>query len=253
MNPSELANIERAEQSQWWYRGMHGILVRLLDPVAKQRGIRRVLEAGCGTGYVAWLLGRRYGWRVFPMDLEAEAVGLARRRGLDGVVQADAVRLPFSGGSLDAVVSLDMFVHLPPGGEAAALQEFSRVLKPGGVLLLRAAAFHWLRSRHSVYVHEVQRFTRRQLASLARAGGLTILRATYANSLLLPVAFTKFRIWEELRRAPASSGLDELPKWLDRLLYLPLALESRWLGAGLNLPLGQSVILLAEKRPRVLP
>ena len=31
------------------------------------------------------------------------------------------------------------------------------------------------------------------------------------------------------------------------LLFLPLAWESRWIGAGGNFPLGQSLILLARK------
>ena len=35
--------------------------------------------------------------------------------------------------------------------------------------------------------------------------------------------------------------------WLDNLLYMPLALEAEWLGAGLNFPLGQSLLLIAEK------
>jgi hypothetical protein len=54
-------------------------------------------------------------------------------------------------------------------------------------------------------------------------------------------------VWEPLTRRPPSSGLAPLPHWLDRLLYLPLAGESIWLGTGMNLPLGQSLILIAEK------
>jgi hypothetical protein len=34
--------------------------------------------------------------------------------------------------------------------------------------------------------------------------------------------------------------------WLDKLLGIPLTLESKWIGAGLSFPLGQSVVLIAE-------
>jgi hypothetical protein len=80
-----------------------------------------------------------------------------------------------------------------------------------------------------------------------RSAGIRNLRCTYANSLLLPVALAKFRLWEPLLHKPPASGIDCLPPWLDRLLYLPLALEAAWLGAGLNLPAGQSLIFIGEK------
>jgi hypothetical protein len=35
--------------------------------------------------------------------------------------------------------------------------------------------------------------------------------------------------------------------WLDRLLYAPLAVEASWLGAGHNLPAGQSLVLIGER------
>jgi hypothetical protein len=61
------------------------------------------------------------------------------------------------------------------------------------------------------------------------------------------VALAKFRIWEPLTGQPPASGVAPLPRWLDRLLYAPLSAEAAWLGAGLNFPLGQSLILLGEK------
>jgi len=70
---------------------------------------------------------------------------------------------------------------------------------------------------------------------------------TYANSLLLPVALAKFRIWEPLLRKPPASGLAPIPGWLNRLLEWPLRIEAGILAMGLNLLLGQSLILIGEK------
>jgi hypothetical protein len=73
------------------------------------------------------------------------------------------------------------------------------------------------------------------------------LRCTYANSLLLPVAAAKFRIWEPLLRRPPRSGVEPVPGWLDRILYASLAWEAGWVGKGRNLPAGQSLLWIGER------
>lgn len=247
MNPAEYANIARSERDFWWYRGMRQILFHLLDRYLAGRPIARVLEAGCGTGYFSWLLQNQRHWPVVPMDISPDGLRYARQMGVERVVQGDARNLPFATGAFDLVLSLDMLVHLPRGTELAAAREMTRVLRRGGLLVVRTPALELLRSRHSEFVGERQRFTRRRLAELFSGPGLKVLRATYANSLLMPLALAKFRLWEPLLRAPASSGVEPVAPWLDRLLYAPLAVEAAWMRMGGNLPIGQSVLLVGEK------
>ncbi len=247
MNPAEFANIARAEQDFWWYRGMWRILSHFLDPLVAGRTLRNVLEAGCGTGYNALALEQRNGWRVFPLDLQMEGLAYARSMGLERLVQGDIAALPFRSGSFDAVVSLDVIVHFPRGAEDGPIEEFARVLAPGGLLVLRASALDALRSRHSQFTCERQRFTKRRLMDLAARHGIRVLRCTYANSLLFPIALAKFRVWEPLTRQEPQSGVQPVNKWANRILQLPLAVEDSWLRAGHNLPLGQSLILAGEK------
>jgi hypothetical protein len=82
---------------------------------------------------------------------------------------------------------------------------------------------------------------------LMAGAGVRVLRCTYVNSLLLPVALAKFRVWEPLLRKPPASGVEPVAPWLDKLLYAPLALEAAWLGAGHRFPAGQSLVLIGEK------
>jgi len=184
---------------------------------------------------------------VHGLDFSPLAVAYAARRRPWPLVRGSVSRLPYREGSFDAVVSLDVMVHFPRGGEGRAFGELVRVLRPRGLLVVRVAALDLLRSRHSLFVQESQRFTRGRLVRLARECGVRVLRATYANSLLLPVALAKFRVWEPLTGRDPASGVQAVAPWLDRLLYAPLALEAAWLRAGFNLPLGQSVLLVGEK------
>ncbi|MCL4851982.1 MAG: methyltransferase domain-containing protein [Bryobacteraceae bacterium] len=249
MNRAELANIARAEQQSWWYAGMREILLRTLDPWLAGRHIERVLEAGCGTGYFAHTMQAERNWPIHPVDVDAEAVRRARTMGLERVTQADVAALPFRDSAFDLVLSLDVLVHFARGEEYRPMSELKRVLAPGGLLALRVAALDVLRSRHSLFVWERQRFTRSRLLEAVRSCGIRVLRCTYANSLLMPVALTKFRLWEPLLRKPPSSGIAPVSGWLDRLLRVPLALEAKWLGRGIDLPLGQSLLLIGEKMP----
>ena len=146
------------------------------------------------------------------------------------------------------MVSLDVVVHVPRGKESAAFAEFARVLKPGGLLALRVSALDVLHSRHSDFAQERQRFTRRRLREGIETAGFAVERVTYLNSLLMPVSLFKFRVWEPLTKAPASSGVGLVPGWLDSVLYAPLRMEAAWVGAGGSFPLGQSLVLIGRRR-----
>ncbi len=247
MNPAEFGYIAAAEERMWWFRGMRRILFDLLDPIARAHAFERVIEAGCGTGANARALAARYGWPLTALDLAAEGLRHARAAGLPRLLQADIAALPFADRSFDLLLSLDVLAHFERGAEDVPLQEFARIVRPGGWLVLRCSALDILRSRHSEFVQEKQRFSRKKLLQSVKNHGFRIHRATYANSLLLPVALAKFRIWEPLTRAKPASGVQLPAAWLNGLLEIPLNLEAFLLRKGLNLPLGQSVIVIAQR------
>jgi SAM-dependent methyltransferase len=247
MNPAEFETLARTEQSLWWFRGMERILFALLDPVVARHKLSRVMEAGSGTGYMARVLSARYGWHMFPAELAWEGVSLTPKHPALAPVQADIAACPFPDAAFDAVISLDVLVHFAQGDEAAAFREFTRVVKPGGLLVIRVSALHALRSRHSQFTHEQQRFVRGRLIAQAEASGFRVMRCTYANSLLLPVALFRFRVWEPLMNSPVASGTAPLSSWLNRLLSWPLAVEAWLIARGVNLPLGQSLVLVAVR------
>ncbi|MFD1571743.1 class I SAM-dependent methyltransferase [Halorubrum laminariae] len=96
------------------------------------RPIDRLLDVGGGSGRAAAALA---GPEIFVVDASREMLSRARReRGLSAVA-GDAGRLPIRDASVDAVTIVDAFHHLPDHG--AAIHEISRVLAPGGAVVIR--------------------------------------------------------------------------------------------------------------------
>lgn len=249
INPAEFAHIAATEESFWWFRGMDRMLWDLLAGHEQTFANGNACEVGCGTGWVSSQFRERFPQcALSSLDLETEGLRYARQRGLRDLIQADIRHLPVARGQIQLLLSLDVIAHLTPGQEGEGIAEFSRALAPGGILLLRASAFDWLRSRHSAFVHERQRYTKRKLLPLLAEHGLEVLRASYANTLLLPVALLKFRVWEPLTNAQPESGLQRIHPVLNGALELCLRMEAAWLRMGGSLPVGQSLWLVARKR-----
>jgi len=102
--------------------GIERALRDLLGP-----GPGTCLESGCGTGVRAARV-RGLGWTPVGVDVSAGMLRHARPR--LPVVRADATRLPFADGALDAVVAI--MVHTDMPDYPAVLTEAARVLRPGG-------------------------------------------------------------------------------------------------------------------------
>ncbi|MDP8921391.1 MAG: class I SAM-dependent methyltransferase [Chloroflexota bacterium] len=234
------------EERHWWYVGMRRISAALLDrfgPRTEQPGPLQILDAGCGSGGTTRFLASR--GTVTGIDLAPEALALASRRGLTRLARASVGRLPFRSASFDVVTSFDVLYHLNVNDDRAALAELHRVLRPGGVLLIRLPAHDWIRGAHDDAVHTRHRYTRDELTGKLDAVGFQLEHATYANSILFPIAPIK-RYLEHRNGTQEATDLRRPPAPLNRLLTDLLSLEAIP-ARGIGLPWGLSVFAVARR------
>jgi SAM-dependent methyltransferase len=246
LNEAEYQNIYESEERQWWYGGMRAISRALLEPPLRALGeggrALRLLDAGCGTGRNLDELGR-FG-RAAGIDLSPEALRFCRKRGV-AAARAALLALPFRDQSFDCVTSFDVVYHAWVTDDRAAVREMARVLRPGGLLLVRVPAFRLLWGGHDVEVQSRHRYTRGELLALLRDSGLVTLRSTYCNSFLFPLLLLR----RGLDRLTGRTGSDVgfLPAPLEWSFGALLRLEAACVRRGLSFPVGASVVALARK------
>lgn len=127
-------------------------------------GDESLLDSGCGNGGVARLLRSRVGEihaiDVEPSDAWSDEEGLTFQVG-------DSESLPFENDSFDIVHSKDSLHHME--SPERALEEYRRVLKPGGTaLIVEANRYNPVFYPHMTLALGHQHFTRKRFRSLVR-------------------------------------------------------------------------------------
>ena len=200
----------------------------------------RLLEIGCGTGHNLTMLGE-FG-SVDALEVDPIARGMAENRlgrtvlssplpALEGVPDA----------TYDMVAALDVVEHIPD--DKAALEGISRVLKPGGKLLMTVPAHQWMWSAHDVVNHHQRRYSKRDFKRLVNESPLKLESIGYLNSLLFPLAMaqrlaSKLTGNEDANLAPPAEPINQV---LERVF----ALERRVIGR-IPLPPGLSLFAVAS-------
>lgn len=191
----------------YWYR-RHVVAYRFAR--RHVRGI--VVDAGCGEGYGARLLGGA-DTKVVGADLDAAIVARAGTRYPGArLLAADLCRLPLRPASVDAIVALQVLEHLWCPDEFLATSR--RALRPGGSVVIstpnRATFPAGLNPSH---VHE---YDRRELEALLRRhfDDVTILATRHGPLLRLLDRFLGEPVQHRLVRTPYK----EQPAWLRAVL-----------------------------------
>lgn len=151
-------------------------LVRLIPNRQPSYGV--VVDVGCGSGYSLAKLAQRFLPReLIGVDIDPEMIAAAKqeaaRADIDArLIEASSTRIPLPDGHADLLFCHQTFHHLVE--QEAALQEWLRVLKPGGVLLFAESTRRYIHSwiiralfRHPM---DVQRTAPEYLQMLRQAG-----------------------------------------------------------------------------------
>jgi len=101
----------------------------------------RLLDAGCGQGTP---ILSRAGSAGVGLDFSDEQLRLAAENApAAGLVMGDLAALPFDDAAFDAVTAYHSLIHVPLSDHQDVVDEFARVLRPGGRLLVSEGTVEW--------------------------------------------------------------------------------------------------------------
>ena len=95
---------------------------------------KRVLDVGCGTAYGCSLLANSGARSVTGVDIALSALQYAKQSGINGLVCANILGLPFGTSTFEVITCFELIEHIVE--QAALLKEITRLLTIGGVMVL---------------------------------------------------------------------------------------------------------------------
>lgn len=112
--------------------------IELGKTLALKKGAK-VLDAGCGEGFVAMHLAKEFGYEMTGIDLLDWSIKAANKNKKSADLNSIDFRIMdysetnFPDNSFDGIYTIETFMHTPD--HRKTLKEFKRILKPGGVLV----------------------------------------------------------------------------------------------------------------------
>lgn len=246
MEAAEYERMYSLEDTYWWFQGRMQIITNCLETHGILRPGIRVLDVGCGTGL---MLQRLADCLPIGLDFSPLSMDFCRRRGVERLLRGDVVDLPFRDETLDLILALDLLEHVER--DDLLVDQFRRVLKPGGHAMITVPAHQFLWSEHDEALHHFRRYSKEQFRRLLEDRGFEFVKYTFAiTATYVPiVAFRRFQRWihrNDNNRRP-KTHLIALPRPINRALIKVLHGEARWL-RNHNLPFGVSLLCLARKK-----
>ena len=159
---------------------------------------KKLLDIGCGTGYLIELLKKQKEAEYYGLDISPEMIKVAKSKFDESVnlTIGSADDLPYYYQEFDVVCCVQSFHHYPYPEKA--MQEAYRVLKPGGLYILSdtgcsgiAKYFDNFVFRHFMKSGDYAAYSRRDIEKLMVDAGFTIVSSEKVQGFIFTVVGKK--------------------------------------------------------------
>jgi SAM-dependent methyltransferase len=243
------SRLSAVEDRHFWFVARNSLIAALISNVARAfpPGYR-MLEIGCGNGSVLSAAQKvcQHGI-TFGTDLFLDGLKFATQRTSSPLVVSDIQSAPF-GRAFHLLGLFDVLEHLDD--DVAALRTASRVLAPGGSVLLTVPAHQYLWSYSDVAAHHRRRYSAASLRGMLERAGLEVEFMSYFMLGTIPAIWLKRKL---LRRKAGSTPEQDFLAELrigpvsNAIFRGMVSWEAAWVGRRRCLPTGSSLVAIARR------
>jgi ubiquinone/menaquinone biosynthesis C-methylase UbiE len=242
---AEIASMERDQANGFYWPARNRTIGWLLARYFPHA--RRILDIGCGTGYVTSLAAEVLpNASLYATDTSVQGLEVAARKLRDRafLIHLDASDLPF-GQAFDLITTFDVLEHIED--DSAVLEQTWRSLRPGGGVL------HFVPQHPSMYSpadresRHFRRYGRNELQRKLEAVGFDVVYSTSFICWLFPL-FIASRAKSMVFGSHSHSEEHGQPAWVANILQTTQAFEFSLLKQGWRYPFGVSRAVVAFRR-----
>ena len=240
-----IAETYYCEEKHWWFIDLRSLLLYYISRISDNRNFK-ILDAGCGTGKNMEVI-KFLGYEIYGIDRSHEAIKFCKLRGISNVKIGDVINIPFEDDYFDILFSFDVLICLEKDELKKAINEFIRVTKKGGFILLNLAAFPFLWSQHDDAWGTKKRFVKRDIYELFKDHNMKYIKISYRIFVLfLPIVLVKFfkKIKGKLKK-DITSDLYMPPKFLN-YIFTKIQLFENKLIKRISFPFGTSLFVVIQ-------
>lgn len=159
----------------------------MLDMIPSGEGGYRVLDAGCGDGFVALQMSRDHRVRgITAVDIHLSDEEVVRLGSARGEVTFRNAYDGLSGNDFDLALLLDVLEHVKQDREYLA-DIVQKYVADGGYCVITVPAYPFLFGSHDRFLKHFRRYARRDLLKLTHSAGLECRSSGYLFFSLLAV------------------------------------------------------------------
>jgi len=231
----------KVESFHWWFVVRRKLLRSILSSVKAPKNCV-ALEVGCGTGANLRTLGLA-GLYGIGLDRSIYALTLVKSKENFPLLAGDLNDLPIKTKSVGVIIAADILEHLED--DTLGINEFYRVLKEDGLLILTVPAFRFLWGIQDRVTGHKRRYTRKEIVNRLKEAGFDILKSSYFNFFLFfPILFARRTI--HFLNLKIESENEVNSPMLNLLLRAIFSLEVYVL-KYFSFPFGVSIFCIARK------
>jgi 2-polyprenyl-3-methyl-5-hydroxy-6-metoxy-1,4-benzoquinol methylase len=220
-------------QNDYWAQTRRNILETWVAEISP----KKVLDIGCGSGYLADYLTYNNTF-VAGIDIDESSIRLAAERpNVDSAIVGDATKLPYESETFELIILGDVVEHFED--PLVVLNEAERVLSQEGTLIISVPAFRWLWGPHDEHNNHTDRYNATRLSDIVAQAGFSFENHRYTNFFPLPIYFVMQRILQRGVPSETRGGHNKIIELVKKIL---ISIEK-----SVNFPIGITLVAKCSK------